>query len=385
MKKLRIAITMLLCFALLAACGKIDTEQRANNSASAPLDNLAVDELPNGSDSQNSGAVNAIPIENNFLTPEYDYEANKLNINDLSTGAVTASYSFEYAQTPMLVQKINQGFVMLSSQGAADVQISGGVSIISGDNSADTLTYWLFDKELKLQEQHELTDVELIEGLQGYVFAISPNGQEIMFAIGDCLYCYTIETKKLEQVAADLDESVYYSAIRYSDSGKYLAFFGSLADLEGTAYGSIHLESKTGKVLFADKFSASTLTVNGEYAAIADTILPASMGGPSIAGSVLYLDLANHQGRKISVETGAESGLASVSADGCYVITGKGGDSPSGVLRAYQVSDGVKVAEQTYTMDVNCKPYSILVLGQSAYAVLATQTGNLISPALLLH
>ena len=99
------------------------------------------------------------------------------------------------------------------------------------------------------------------------------------------------------------------------------------------------------------------------------------MGGAKQTGSVLFLDLAQQQGKVISVESGDESGIAAVSADGQYIVTCAGGDSPSGTLRAYQVSDGTKVADETYTMDANCKPYEIWVIGHSAYAALGTDDG----------
>ena len=80
-------------------------------------------------------------------------------------------------------------------------------------------------------------------------------------------------------------------------------------------------------------FPGSMLSVNGEYAAVSDTILPASMGGAKQTGSVLFLNLAKQQGKVISVESGDESGIAAVSADGQYIVTCAGGDSPSGTLR----------------------------------------------------
>ena len=39
------------------------------------------------------------------------------------------------------------------------------------------------------------------------------------------------------------------------------------------------------------------------------------------------------------------------------------------------------MAEQNYTMDTNCKPYEILVIGHSAYAALGTDNGNTLSQA----
>ena len=147
-----------------------------------------------------------------------------------------------------------------------------------------------------------------------------------------------------------------------------MAFFGSLDGQENTtAYGSIDLSSNTAAVFTADGFSGSMLSVNGEYAAVSDTILPASMGGAKQTGSVLFLDLSQQQGKVINVESGDESGIAAVSADGQYI--------------AYQVSDGTKVADETYTMDTNCKPYEIWVIGHSAYAALGTDDGYALSQA----
>ena len=102
-----------------------------------------------------------------------------------------------------------------------------------------------------------------------------------------------------------------------------------------TAYGSIDLKNSNAAVFVADGFSGSMLSVNGEYAAVSDTILPASMGGAKQTGSVLFLDLSQQQGKVINVESGDESGIAAVSADGQYIVTCAGGDSPSGTLRAY--------------------------------------------------
>ena len=191
-----------------------------------------------------------------------------------------------------------------------------------------------------------------------------------------------LRRQELTEITPAMSETVYFEAVGYSGSGDYLAFFGSLDGQENTtAYGSIGLSSNTAAVFTADGFSGSMLSVNGEYAAVSDTILPASMGGAKQTGSVLFLDLALQQGKAISVESGDESGIAAVSADGQYIVTCAGGDSPSGTLRAYQVSDGTKVADETYTMDANCKPYEIWVIGHSAYAALGTDDGYALSQA----
>ena len=372
MKKISILLTLALSFSLLAACGSNNTETPVENQQE---NNSAVSQTVLGQAKESSGD------ENDFLLPEYDYNANELKLPDLSTGAAAASYSFDVPQTPLLTDMTSRGFiVMLSSQATADVQNTGGVTIISGDSSAETLYYWLFDEKLNLQKQYELTDETLVNGLWASVFAIAPDGKYLVYAEGPSLYQYTFDTQELAEITPSISETVYFDAIGYSDSGNYLAFFGSLDGQENTtAYGSIDLNNSTASVFIADDFSGSMLSVNGEYAAISDTVLPNSMGGAEKTGSVLFLDLVKQEGKKISVESGEESGLAAVSADGQYIVTCAGGDSPSGILRAYQVSDGTIAVKHNYTMNTNCKPYEILIIGHSVYAALGTDSGHTIS------
>ena len=375
MKRISILLVLALSLSLLSACGNNEPAASTGNPPSDP--SADSQQVPDESAEQTTG------VGADFLSPEYDYTTNELKLTDLSTGEVTATYAFDAAQTPLLTGKTSQGaIVMLSSQTAADVQDTGGVTVISGDSSAETLYYWLFDQNLDLVDSYELTNETLVNGLWGSVFAAAPNGKTLVYAEGPSLYQYTFETQELTEITPAMSETVYFEAVGYSGSGDYLAFFGSLDGQENTtAYGSIELSSNTASVFTADGFSGSMLSVNGEYAAVSDTILPTSMGGAKQTGSVLFLNLAKQQGKVISVESGDESGIAAVSADGQYIVTCAGGDSPSGTLRAYQVSDGTKVADETYTMDTNCKPYEIWVIGHSAYAALGTDDGYALSQA----
>lgn len=380
MRKLYLAFAMTLCISLLTACGSNRNSQTETTDGTVPGTNCTVEpDVLSGTDTKNN-----IDCEESHLMPEFDYNSNELALLNLTTGTPTASYPFEAAQTPMLVEQIDDGVVMLSSQTTADVQNTKGVSVVAGDDSVETLTYWRFDNEMNLLKKYELTHSELMEGLWGYTFAVSPDGCELIYAVGDCLYCYTFETQNLKQIALKTDKTVYYETIHYSASGNYLAFFGSIADQNGTAYGSVNLSDGTSKTFFAKDFSGMALSVNGEYAAVADTIQPDSMGGPNETGSVLYLDLAHQQGRQIAVETGAESGLAAVSTDGRYLVTCMGDESLNGIFKVYGTTDGVKATEQPYEMNRDCKPYQIHIQGQSVHVVLATESGYLLSPAVSL-
>ena len=375
MKRSSILLALALSLSLLSACGNNEPAANTGNPSSDPSANAQ--QVPDESAEQAAGSAS------NFLSPEYDYASNELKLTDLSTGEVVATYAFDAAQTPLLTDKTSEGaIVMLSSQTAADVQDTSGVTVISGDSSAETLYYWLFDQSLNLVDNYELTDEALVNGLWGSVFAAAPDGESLVYAEGPSLYQYTFETQELAEITPAMSETVYYEAVGYSGSGDYLAFFGSLDGQENTtAYGSIDLSNNAAAVFSAEGFSGSMLSVNGEYAAVSDTILPTSMGGAKQTGSVLFLDLSQQQGKVINVESGDESGIAAVSADGQYIVTCAGGDSPSGTLRAYQVSDGTKVADETYTMDTNCKPYEILVIGHSAFAALGTDDGYALSQA----
>ncbi len=378
-RKLNIAVILVLCLLILPACENNANQGSVNGEN--PSDAVNRIQTPGGTelDADAEGRSQA-----DLLQPEYDYDANILSVRDLSTGDLTATYTFDTTQSPILTAKNNKGFFVLANQGEADIQNANEISIVKGDSSSDTIYCWQFDYNLKLLHSYTLTDPALLESLQGCPLSVSPDGKELIYAQVDCLYRYIFETKASEQIPLELEKTVYFEAIGFSGSGKYLAYYGSLADQEGTAYGCIELTSGKGKVSFADGFTGMSLLVNGEYAAIANVVLPASMGGPAETGSVLFIDMIKMQGKKIQVESGEESGRVSVSADGKYMITSRNTGADSGILRCYNASDGVKITEQPYTMEVNCKSYTIFVSGTSAYAGLSTDDGNAISPAIVL-
>lgn len=390
MKNVKIMIALALCLSLLSACGKQSAGTSAGNSTDKSLtsDASTSQSASGNTDAAKSTAGDAAKNtadESDFLAAEYDYNTNELCLRDLSSGTTVASYSFETTQTPLLTERINEGVIMLSSQSEPDIQNTNGGVVITGDNSAETLYYRQFDKEMNLLKQYDLTDETLVDDLLGYVLSVSPDGESLVYAVGSSLYRYTFATQKLEEITPVMSETVYYEAVHYSDSGKHLAFYGSMEGQEdATAYGTVNLDDGTAKVFTANNFSGTTLVVNGEYAAIADAVLPNSMGGAAATGNVLYLDLAKQEGKELRVESGEESGLVGVSADGRYVITCAGGDGSSGVVRAYQTGDGAKAVDQDYTMETACKPHTVLVLGSTAYAVLGTEGGNLLSPAVKL-
>ncbi len=375
MKKISILLVIALSLSLLSACGgdgSVETFGTPPNDSS--VNSVQASENIAEQESENETA---------FLLPEYDYADNKLKLTDLSTGEMKASYSFDSAQLPLLTDKTGQGIIaMLSSQQEADVQNTGGVTIISGDSSAETLFYWLFDQNLNLVDVYELTNETLVNGLWSSVIAIAPDGKSLVYAEGSSLYQYTFDTQKLSEITLTMSETIYFEAIGFSDSGNYLAFFGSKEGQENaTAYGAVDLHSNAACVFTAEGFSASMLSVTGEYAAISKKVPPASMGGAKKEGSVLFLDLAGQYGKVVPVESGDESGISAVSADGQYIVTCVGGDSPNGTLRAYQVSDGTKIVEETYKMNTNCKPYEIWVIDHWAYATLGTGDGYALSQA----
>ena len=154
MKRISILLALALSLSLLSACGSNEPAANTENPSTDPSANTQ--QVPDESAEQAAGSGV------NFLSPEYDYSTNELKLTDLSTGEVTAAYAFDAAQTPLLTDKTSGGaIVMLSSQTAADVQDTGGVTVISGDSSVETLYYWLFDQSLNLVGTYELTDEAL--------------------------------------------------------------------------------------------------------------------------------------------------------------------------------------------------------------------------------
>ena len=245
MKRISILLALALSLSLLSACGGNEPAANTGTPSSDPSANAQ--QVPDESAEQAAG------IGADFLSPEYDYTTNELKLTDLSTGEVTATYAFDAAQTPLLTDKPSEGaIVMLSSQTAADVQDTGGVTVISGDSSAETLYYWLFDQSLNLVNTYELTDETLVNGLWGSVFAAAPDGKTLVYAEGPSLYQYTFETQELTEITPAMSETVYFEAVGNSGSGDYLAFLGSLDGQENTkASGSIDLSSHTTAVFTA--------------------------------------------------------------------------------------------------------------------------------------
>ena len=180
MKRISILLALALSLSLLSACGSNEPAANTENPSTDPSANTQ--QVPDESAEQTAGSGA------NFLSPEYDYTTNELKLTDLSTSEVTATYVFDAAQTPLLTDKTSQGaIVMLSSQAAADVQDTGGVTVISGDSSVETLYYWLFDQSLNLVCTSELTDEALVNGLWGSVFAAAPDGKALVYAEGPSL------------------------------------------------------------------------------------------------------------------------------------------------------------------------------------------------------
>ena len=114
---------------------------------------------------------------------------------------------------------------MLSSQAAADVQDTGGVTVISGDSSVETLYYWLFDQSLNLVGTYELTDEALVNGLWGSVFAAAPDGKALVYAEGPSLYQYTFETQELTEITPAMSATVYFEGGRVQRQRKLSCLF----------------------------------------------------------------------------------------------------------------------------------------------------------------
>ena len=173
MKRISILLALALSLSLLSACGGNEPAANTGNPSSDPSANAQ--QVPDESAEQAAGSVA------NFLSPEYDYTSDELKLTDLSTGEVVATYAFDAAQTPLLTDKTSEGaIVMLSSQTAADVQDTGGGTVISGESSAETLYYWLFDQHLNLVNEYELTNETLVNGLWSSVCAAAPDGKSLV-------------------------------------------------------------------------------------------------------------------------------------------------------------------------------------------------------------
>lgn len=371
-KSFTMLVTLILCIFLLVGCGN------ANDRAMTKQTQLLQ------TSTSNSDKVMIDTESKELLQPEYDYNANTLSLRNLSTNEIIAAYSFDTPLSPVLTEKTTNGVVMLSNQSTSEVINANGLAVVQSSGTAGTFTYWQFDDDMKLLNRYELTDLDISERLKNDIYTVSPDGNRIISLNEDDLYLYSVADNTLKQISITLDEKVYFLRIKSSDDGQYLAYYGDINQEGVTAYGTVDLESGKGSIFEVQDFAPTSLTINGDYAVISNAVPPASKGGPSKTGRVLFVDLANRKGKEIQVESGGETDIVTPSSDGKYVITCCGTDADSGVLRCYRTSDGGKAAEQPYGIGTNCRPCAIIVQAGAAYAILMTDAGKAVSPTIIL-
>lgn len=364
-------LSFVLCaMLLLSGCGKnadVSADRGFDGSSQNPVETEKQDAMPQEGDV--------------FLSLEY--AGQTLSVRDLFSETTVAEYSLDGKQDAADFGKSESGYWMLTASGGDSGQGNAfvGVDDISGE-MGEPMQFLIFDSSMHLLRTYEITDETVLECLSGGLLGVSPDQKILACGLGSDLYLYDLESETLQTV--NLKAEVYFAEIAFSADGRKIAYYGYALEQEGTAYGTIDLMDGGWQDYFEPGFDALSLTVNGMYAVISHNVAPDQVEADRDSGKLLVLNLDTGDGKKLSVETYEEARIATVTADGKYVVTCSPEGDAGGRLRCYRYGSGEKLAEQGYSCGEDCKPYGLIVDGGSAYAVLYTESGDRLSEAFVL-
>lgn len=372
MKKNYLVFVFCVMLLVLNGCGKsIDMSSDQTDTGSEQAQGIVESEDDQAA-LQNSDA---------FLSMQYSDHI--ILVRDLSSGTKAAEFSLEEQQNAIGYGKLKSGYWMLtvsgetSSQGNAFVGIEG----ISGE-AAGSMQFSVFDSSLHLLTDYTITDETALECMNGGLFSVAPDGNTIACGLGSDLYLYDLEQARLQAVS--LTAEVFFVEVAFSADGSKLAYYGYATERDGSAYGTIDMASGKQYDFFESGFDALSLNVQGMYAVVCHNVAPDQAAADRTSGKLLVVNLNTGDGKYFPVETYEEARIATVTADGKYVITCSPEGDSNGKLRCYRFDTGEKQAEQEYSLGEACKPYDLIACGSSVYAILNTESGDRLSEPFLI-
>lgn len=372
MKKNYLAFALCVVLLALSGCGK-STDLSFDQSDTGS--GRAQDIVENGNDYM------ALQSNDAFLSMQYSDHI--LSVRDLSSGARAFEYSLEEQQNAIGYGKLKSGYWMLTVSGGTSSQGNAfvGIEEIPGE-AGGSMQFSIFDSSLHLLTDYTITDETALECMNGGLFSVAPDGNTIACGLGSDLYLYDLEQTRLQTVS--LTAEVFFAETAFSADGSKLAYYGYATEQDGTAYGFINLANGKQYDFFESGFDALSLNVQGAYAVVCHNVAPDQAAADRASGKLLVMNLNTGDGKHFPVETYEEARIATVTADGKYVITCSPEGDSNGRLRCYRFDTGGKQAEQEYSLGEGCKPYGLIACESGAYAILYTESGDRLSEPFLL-
>lgn len=279
----------------------------------------------------------------------FDYGTNRLVLFDLVKNVEQKSIELNKNSYVRNIMKWNQGYaveVLLTDEPVKQQQTSG-VNIVFPPDKYNGILVQLYDENLKLQKEIDLTDILPKEVTQGAgVVTISNDGSKIVWGYFTDLYMYDLNSGKLTKILDDTTNQVDFEKIAFTQDNHKLIFFGNLVDHneDELSYGMIELDSKKISVHTENQFLGSDIQITNRYASITDSTDPRNKMS---SGKVLIVDTETGESFTVKVD-GEESTMARITEDGKYLLAVKQVNEGNYRIRQYQLQTGKVVKEENF-------------------------------------
>lgn len=279
----------------------------------------------------------------------FDYETNRLVLLDLATNAEQKSIELDQNSFANHIMKWNQGYaveVLMSDELVQQNQTSE-LNVVMIPENIDGYQIQLYDENLKLQKELDLTDVlpeEIIDGAP--TMTVSSDGNRIAWAYITDLYVYDVSDGKLTTIVNETTNQVYFEKIAFTQDANQLVFFGNQVDHDEDeqSYGMIELDTKKISTHTESQFQGSEIHISPHYASITDGIDPVSEAS---SGNVLIIDIQTGEGFAMKVD-GTESTMARITEDGEHLLVVKDEGKGKYRVRQYELRTGDVVKEESF-------------------------------------
>lgn len=279
---------------------------------------------------------------------KFDYKTNQLILLDLAANAELEAITLDQKSFAKNIASWDQGYAVevLLADEPVNVKRSSELEIISTPQDIHGKLLQIYDEELKLQKEIDLTSVLPQELLENEPFmAVSSDGSKIAWASTTNLYLYDIASGNFSRIVDETNNPVSLEKIAFTKDNARIVFFGSQADHDEAefSYGFIELASPKIKLHTYKRFLGTDIQISEPYASFTDVINPIN---DTSSGQVLLLDWHTGEASSLQVD-GDESTMARVTEDGKYLLAVKKQDA-SYRIRQYELKTGDVVKEEDY-------------------------------------
>lgn len=381
MRKQLFTIFVLLCtVVVLTACFK----NRESIDAGKKITQVEKNTKNVFGQKQQNNTNNPNRVEDIFHDLNFDYKTNRLMLSDLVTNAELESITLDKNSFAKNIMKWDKGYAVevLLADEPVHVKQSSGLEIISYPQKINGKRVQIYNQELKLQKEIDLSDTLPKELIENEPFtAISNDGGAIVWANIMNLYLYDIDSGELSTVFDDSNNQVIFEKIAFTQDNNKVVFFGSQADHAESelSYGLIELSAKKITVHTEKQYQGSDIQIADHYASITDDINPVSN---TSSGKVLIVDVQTGEASLMKVD-GTESTMARVTGDGKYLLAVKQEDGVSYRIRQYKLKTGDVVKEENFNPvqqaskalrfepSINSAVYNLILFAESKYYFLS--------------